>query len=85
MAKCACGSKYEFGNCCGRYIGGQQAAPDAEALMRSRYTAYVTGNIDYLERTSGGDARLNFDGRSIAQSMAGAKWLGLKIQSCITT
>lgn len=41
--------KYSF--CCGRYHKGKLHAPTAEDLMRSRYTAYVMGNAQYLYRT----------------------------------
>ena len=42
--------------CCGRFIDGDAHAPTAEALMRSRYTAYARGALDYLHATgSGGD------------------------------
>lgn len=38
--------------CCGRYLDhgpdGAVPAPDAESLMRSRYTAFVRGDADYL-------------------------------------
>jgi len=44
---CACGNGQPYADCCGRYHGGT-AAPSAEALMRSRYTAYVMDLEDYL-------------------------------------
>ncbi len=48
---CPCGSKKPYDACCGRYIEGKAHAPTAEALMRSRFTAYVRGDLDYLEAT----------------------------------
>ncbi|WP_457595978.1 YchJ family protein [Hydrogenimonas sp.] len=48
---CPCGSGETYENCCGRYIEGKALAPTAEALMRSRFTAYVKGNVDYLVET----------------------------------
>ena len=47
---CPCGSGERYGQCCGRYHRGA-AAPTAEALMRSRYTAYALGLADYLSAT----------------------------------
>ncbi|MBM3114649.1 YchJ family protein [Jeongeupia naejangsanensis] len=44
---CPCGSGQAYLSCCGRYHAGQ-LAPDAEALMRSRYSAYVLGLEAYL-------------------------------------
>lgn len=52
---CPCQSSSEnpvnYAVCCGRYHKGKIHAPTAEALMRSRYTAYVVGNAQYLYRT----------------------------------
>jgi SEC-C motif-containing protein len=47
---CPCGSQRCYGDCCGRYHAGA-SAPDAEALMRSRYCAYVIADRDYLLAT----------------------------------
>ena len=35
--------------CCGRYLDHDTPAPDAECLMRSRYSAFVLGRVGYLE------------------------------------
>lgn len=48
---CPCGLGMPYAACCGRYIGGGSVAPTAEALMRSRYSAYVLGKGDYVART----------------------------------
>jgi len=68
-----------YAGCCGRYIDPQGAetpiAPDAESLMRSRYTAFVCERADYLQSTwhaSTRPAALDFE--------AGAKWLGLDVR-----
>jgi SEC-C motif domain protein len=47
---CPCGLLVAYGDCCGRYHSGA-AAPTAEALMRSRYCAFVKGDAGYLLRT----------------------------------
>jgi SEC-C motif-containing protein len=44
---CPCGSGQPYGRCCGRCHAGEPAA-DAEALMRSRYSAFVLKDVDYL-------------------------------------
>ncbi len=49
-AGCPCGSGRAIEACCGRYHQGE-AAPDAETLMRSRYSAYVLGLEGYLRTT----------------------------------
>ncbi len=51
VAPCPCGSGGAFGECCSPYLAGTAEAPTAERLMRSRYTAYVLGNAEYLSRT----------------------------------
>ncbi|WP_062299091.1 YchJ family protein [Demequina maris] len=50
-AACPCGSGASFADCCRPYLRGQAEAPTAEALMRSRYTAYVRRDAGYLART----------------------------------
>ncbi|HEY2223197.1 YchJ family protein [Actinomycetospora sp.] len=55
---CPCGSLDVFDACCGRYVGPDGvAAPTAEALMRSRYTAFVRGDVEHLLRTWHPDTR----------------------------
>ena len=50
---CPCGLPAAYDACCGRWHAGAQQllAPDAAALMRSRYSAYVLGLDDYLRQT----------------------------------
>ncbi|MEU0195350.1 YchJ family protein [Streptomyces afghaniensis] len=48
---CPCGLPQAYEACCGRYHSGSAAAPTAEALMRSRYSAFVKGDTGYLLRT----------------------------------
>ena len=50
---CPCGTGQPYTACCGRWHGGDQhlQAPDALALMRSRYTAYSLNLGDYILQT----------------------------------
>ncbi len=48
---CPCGSNSSYKDCCNRYIDGRAQAPTAEALMRSRYTAYTLSDVSYLSAT----------------------------------
>ena len=50
---CPCGLARRHAGCCGRWHAGPQhlQAPDAEALMRSRYSAFVLGLNEYLLAT----------------------------------
>jgi SEC-C motif domain protein len=75
---CPCGSGAEFDACCGRYLGGVPA-PTAEALMRSRYTAYVKGNVDYLVDSHAPKGREEVDRELTAKWAGESEWLGLTI------
>lgn len=71
--KCPCGGA-EYDRCCGPRHLGSALAPTAEALMRSRYSAFVLGRADYLattQRAPFGEVSTVFD-KSV-------KWLGLTV------
>lgn len=73
---CACGSGNNRAACCGLYLDGEASAPTAEALMRSRYTAFVEGREDYLQATWAAETRpesLTLD--------PDRRWLGLDIRA----
>lgn len=48
---CPCGLPAGYDGCCGRFHRGAATAPTAEALMRSRYSAFVVGDTAYLQAT----------------------------------
>ncbi|NKX88390.1 YchJ family protein [Nocardia coubleae] len=54
---CPCRRGEPFDACCGPILAGARAAATAETLMRSRYTAYVVGDTDYLLRSWHPDTR----------------------------
>ncbi len=72
---CPCGSNLSYPDCCGRLHRGE-AAPDALALMRSRYSAYTMADADYLLRTWHPSTR---PASLPGLGAAGEKWLGLKV------
>lgn len=76
---CACDSRLSYDACCGPLHSGQ-AAPTAEALMRSRYSAFVLCNESYLLATWHNSARPN----TVAFEPK-MKWLGLRIVASKTT
>ncbi|MBT9588953.1 YchJ family protein [bacterium] len=51
MEICPCGNSRPLEACCQPYLTGQSRPETAEQLMRSRYTAYATGAIDYIVET----------------------------------
>ena len=50
-AHCPCGSGLKYKKCCRPYHRGR-SAPDALTLMKSRYSAYAVGEIDYIVTTT---------------------------------
>lgn len=87
-AACPCGHTHSKGkalayaDCCGRFVEHLDTtpAPDAEHLMRSRYTAFVLERAPYLLATwhdSQRPASLDFE--------PGAKWLGLQVKAFMPT
>ena len=77
---CDCGSQKTYALCCGRYIEGNIPAPDPEALMRSRYTAFCRKNADYLVATiAPGKKDPETLKEELNESMPATQWLGLKI------
>ncbi|HVU15876.1 MAG TPA: YchJ family protein [Candidatus Didemnitutus sp.] len=78
MSNCPCGSGRSFEECCGPILAGTPA-PTAEALMRSRYTAYVKHDIAHLERTLSVAQRKDFSADSAKQWAETSEWLGLTI------
>ncbi|MDO5511552.1 YchJ family protein [Corynebacterium sp.] len=54
--RCPCNTGLAYEECCGRYHGGA-VAPTAETLMRSRFTAFVVRDAEYLLRTWDPDTR----------------------------
>ena len=47
-ARCPCGTGDTYGDCCGPAHRQSRPAPTAEALMRSRFSAFALGDADYL-------------------------------------
>ncbi|PPT95250.1 YchJ family protein [Xanthomonas arboricola] len=78
---CPCGRPADYPRCCGPYHAGA-AAPDAETLMRARYSAYVRRDVAYLlsswhPSTRPAELSLDEGGRTT--------WLGLTVQRAIDT
>ncbi|MHA6794338.1 YchJ family protein [Pseudonocardia bannensis] len=48
---CPCGLLQTYHTCCGRFHAGESAAPTAELLMRSRFSAFAVGDGAYLLQT----------------------------------
>ena len=83
MAGCPCGSGKIYPKCCKPYIDGSQAAPTAEALMRSRYTAYEKNAIDYIMDTHHPEGREELSRDATEEWAKSSEWMGLEILECI--
>ena len=78
---CPCRSGKSLDACCGPYLAGTVPAPTAEALMRSRYSAFATRNVDYLEETLLPETRADFDRGEIEAWAKNSLWTGLEVRS----
>jgi SEC-C motif domain protein len=74
---CPCCGSLPYADCCGRFHAGalHLQAPDAEALMRSRYSAYVLQLDEYLSATWHPSTRP----RTPFEHAIGLRWLGLDV------
>lgn len=78
---CPCGSGRLFSDCCEPALQGIRPAPTAEALMRSRYTAFALGAIDYLIDTLAPEQRQPGEAELLAEQVQTTRWVGLRILS----
>jgi len=78
MTPCPCGLPADYDACCGRYHAGplRGQAPTAEALMRSRYSAFQRGLLDYLLATWHPSTRP----AELQPEPPGLRWLGLEVR-----
>ncbi|MGS0753329.1 YchJ family protein [Roseateles sp. GG27B] len=79
---CPCNSQLSYNACCGRWhqqFTTEQTlgAPHAEALMRSRYSAYVLDQRPYLLATWHASTRPEI----LEPNDVGLRWLGLEIKA----
>ena len=80
QALCPCGRGFSYGDCCGQFHHGRVKADTAEQLMRSRYSAYAMGKVEYLLATHPDDQTpLVQRRRALRSSCRQTRWLGLTI------
>ncbi|XID74764.1 YchJ family protein [Alkanindiges sp. WGS2144] len=80
MQVCPCGSNQSFAQCC-QLLHLGVPAHSAEQLMRSRYSAYVVGNIEYIINTTVSAQQGLLDMAAIRDWSTQNQWLGLSIVS----
>ena len=78
---CPCTSKLTYDRCCQPLIEGKKAAKTATLLMRSRFSAYALGKVDYLLKTTEATERAKLDPDEVAQYCRTIKCVSLKIVS----
>lgn len=78
---CPCGTSQPFETCCEPLLSGRALPPTAEALMRSRYTAFSRADMDYVKKTLAPESRKDFDADGARESAKQVTWKELKILS----
>lgn len=78
---CFCGSKNNFEACCQPYILGVKHAPSAEALMRSRYSAYASNAFNYIFQTYAATQRAQLNLNDLKHDAENTHWLKLEVLS----
>ena len=78
MNECPCGSGRSYETCCEPIIAGAPAET-AEALMRSRYSAYVRHAFGHLEHSLSKKQRQDYAPEDARRWSEKSEWLGLKI------
>lgn len=85
MSICPCRStdqnqKLAYENCCQPYVEKKKKAPTAESLMRSRYSAYVVKNINYIDETQITLDNETFNKEEALKWADSSEWMGLDIR-----
>lgn len=76
---CFCGNELPYQQCCQSIIDGKVVAKNAESLMRSRFTAYVIKNYQYILQTYASQQRAKLTVKGLARSAQGIHWLSLHV------
>lgn len=79
MIICVCGSLLPESSCCSQYIDGTNVPPTALALMRSRYTAFAKGKVDYLYHTYVSDWQASHPFEKFKNTFEQMSWIELEI------
>lgn len=85
MSHCYCNSQKSFEDCCEPYLKGLKKVPTAEALMRSRYSAYATHHANYLVATTHLSERDNYSKEDILLWATSNQWQKLEVLKATAT
>ncbi len=78
-SSCPCGRNRLYSVCCGPLLLRTRQAATAEQLMRSRYTAFYIGDVDYLVDTLHPSQRKPEDRAALQSTIGRQAWLGLHV------
>ena len=79
-AACPCGSGQSYADCCAPWHQGA-LPPDAERLMRSRYSAYVLNLMEYLVSSTLPAQQAELDVEAMRAWSQSSQWLGLTVET----
>jgi len=79
MKSCPCNQSKAYADCCQQYHLNKTFPETAEQLMRSRYSAYALGLVDYIVNTTHPTKVTKSLSKEIAQGIDETEWLGLEI------
>jgi SEC-C motif domain protein len=82
-SQCPCGGPAALDECCGRFIAGREMPETAQQLMRSRYAAFATHQIDYLIASHHPETRGEVQRADVERFSKDMRWLGLEILATV--
>ena len=82
MAACKCGSGKSFKECCEPFIKGTTLPNSPEELLRSRYVAYATQKVEYIQATTHPDKLETFSLEGAKEWSKNTVWNKLEIDGC---
>ena len=82
--ECPCQSGRDFTECCGPILAGHITAPTPEALMRSRFSAFARGELDYLRTTMVPEHQEEFHPDDARRWNENTQWLELIVHDTAT-
>ena len=78
---CPCSPQRAYADCCAPFHRGSRLPENAEQLMRSRYSAYVLQQVDYLLTTTVPAQQAWLDRAAIQTWSQTTQWAGLTVLS----
>lgn len=76
---CPCGTGKTLAKCCLPYIQGKAKPATAEDLLRSRYTAFTRGDVDYILNTHHSRTRADIKPDEVESWAKNSEWLGFRL------